>query len=224
MTAAVTVIIASRNEEPRIAASVESAFAAGAAEVLLADGASEDATRAIAASRGATVIECPPMRSRQFNTAAAAASHPALVFLHADTTLPPGAAAAVAAALGGGALFGGFRLRFAESTRGLRFTAFMINLRTSITRCPWGDQAQFIGRETFLSEGGFREIPIMEDYELALRMKRRGRSVLLPRCVTTSGRRFLQGGLVRTTVLNWTIIAAWRLGVGAERLARWYGS
>ena len=56
-----------------------------------------------------------------------------------------------------------------------RFAAAAINFRTRLTRCPWGDQAQFIRRETFLETGGFKEMPLMEDYELAIRMKRRGR-------------------------------------------------
>ena len=68
-----------------------------------------------------------------------------------------------------------FASRFIEPSRKLRFAAALINLRTRLTRCPWGDQAQFIRRETFLEIGGFKEMPLMEDYELAIRMKRRGR-------------------------------------------------
>lgn len=215
-------IIAARNEEARIAAAIDSAFTAGAAEVIVSDGASEDRTREIARQHGARVIEGEAMRSRQFNAGARAATHDALIFLHADTTLPRGAAEAVAVALTR-ADFGGFRIRFAEKTRGLLWTAFVINLRTRLTRAPWGDQAQFIARSRLLADGGFREIPLMEDYDLSVRMKRRrGRTVLLPLTVTTSGRRFLTRGLVRTTLLNWIIIAAWRLGVAPEVLARWY--
>ncbi len=209
----VTVVIAARNEERWIGASIESAFDAGADEVIVADGGSSDRTREIAAGMGATVVECEPMRARQFNRGAEIARGDALVFLHADTTLPPGAAAAVERALER-ADFGGFRIAFAEDTRRLRFAAFMINLRTRITRAPWGDQAQFVRRGT-----RFREIPLMEDYELATRMKRR---VLLPLTAVTSGRRFLAKGLLRTSALNWTIIFAWRLGVSPETLARWY--
>ncbi|MGZ8709319.1 MAG: TIGR04283 family arsenosugar biosynthesis glycosyltransferase, partial [Thermoanaerobaculia bacterium] len=199
---------------------IDSAFAAGAAQVIVADGASEDHTREIAASRGATVLPCEAMRARQFNRGAAAANHETLIFLHADTTLPPGAAPAAAEALARGASFGGFRIQFAEPLRRLRFVAFMVNLRTRITRCPWGDQAQFIAKPRFLADGGFREIPLMEDYELAVRMKRSG--VILPLTVTTSGRRFLEQGVIRTTITNWIIVAAWRLGVRAEVLAKCY--
>ena len=207
-------LIAARDEEQWITAAIRSALAAGANEVIVADGASTDRTRELAAAAGATVLSCEPMRSKQFNRGAAAARHETLIFLHADTMLPPGAADAVR-----GRKFGGFRLRFAEPSRRLRFVAFLANLRTSMTRCPWGDQAQFIPRSDF---DGFLEIPIMEDYELAVRMKRRGGNVLLPLTVTTSGRRFLERGVVRTTILNWMIIIAWRLGVPPDVLARWY--
>ena len=215
MPAPVSVIIAARNEAPRIGAAIDSAFAAGAAEVIVVDGQSSDGTADVAGAHHALVLSCEPMRSRQLNRGAAAATGEWLIFLHADTTLPPSATAAVADA---NVPFGGFRLQFAEP--GLRFVAFMINLRSRLTRCPWGDQAQFIRRTAF---DRFREIPLMEDYELAIRMKRRGPTQLLPLTVTTSGRRFLRGGVLRTALLNWAIVVCWRLGVDERTLARWYG-
>jgi hypothetical protein len=113
-------------------------------------------------------------------------------------------------------------MAFAEPARKLRVAAALINLRTRLTRCPWGDQAQFIRREVFLGGGGFRVMPLMEDYELATRMKRGGRSVLLPLTVTTSGRRFLRKGLLRTAMLNWRIVARFRRGDDPQELARSY--
>ena len=219
---AVTVIIPTLNEEDWIAGAVTSAFAAGAAEVIVADGGSTDRTARLATSAGARMLLSEPMRARQLNLGADAASHETLVFLHADSRLPAGAAAEVEDALMNGADFGGFRIAFAEPSRRLRLAAAMINLRTSITRCPWGDQAQFIRRETFLKAGGFLEMPLMEDYELAMRMKRHGRSVLLPMTVTTSGRRFLRKGLLRTAAHNWRTIIRYRLGADIDALARGY--
>lgn len=216
----VSVIIPTLDEAERIGATIGSAFAAGAAEVIVCDGGSSDETTAIAQKHGARVIEGERMRARQLNRGAEAASGDALIFLHADTRLPDGACAAVAQALETHA-FGGFRLRFAERTPALVWTALAVNARTRLSRCPWGDQAQFIRRDDFLRDGGYRELPIMEDYELAVRMKRRG-SVVLPLHVTTSGRRFLRKGVVRTTALNWWIVFNYRRGVDAETLARWY--
>jgi len=217
----VSVIIPTLNEEEWIADAVESAFAAGANEVIVADGGSDDRTTRKATAAGARVLLTERMRAKQSNLGAHAASRGNLIFLHADTRLLPGAAEAVEHALQH-ADFGGFRIRFLEASRRLTFAAAAINLRTRISRCPWGDQAQFIRRETFLEIGGFKEIPLMEDYELAIRMKRRGLTTILPMTVTTSGRRFLRKGLVRTAAHNWQTVIRYRLGANIDDLARSY--
>ena len=205
------------------AGAVASAFRAGASEVIVADAGSTDRTTALAAEEGAKVLPCSGPRARQLNEAAKIATNDALIFLHADTQLPEGAARAVVEALAEGAVvFGGFRIAFLEPDRSLRTVASMINFRTGLTRCPWGDQAQFMRREIFLRMGGFREIPLMEDYDLALRMKRQGRTVILPEVVSTSGRRFLNKGVLRTAAINWSIIIRFRLGADPEKLAAWY--
>lgn len=219
MAASVSVIIPALNEAARIGEAIDSAFAAGAAEVLVADGGSADATRDVAVAHGARLVTGERMRARQCNRAAEEATGECLLFLHADTHLPAGACDAAADALAGGYDFGGFRLRFAERSWKLRLAETMINLRTRLTRQPWGDQAQFLRRDDFLRSGAFREMPILEDYELATRMRRR---VLLPMYVTTSGRRFLEKGVVRTVVINWRVIVAWKLGADPETLAALY--
>ncbi|HEX3577392.1 MAG TPA: TIGR04283 family arsenosugar biosynthesis glycosyltransferase [Thermoanaerobaculia bacterium] len=217
----VSVIIPTLNEQDWIAGAVESAFAAGANEVIVADGGSDDRTTRHATAAGARVLLTDRMRAKQSNLGAQAATHDTLIFLHADTRLPAGAADAVEETLKH-ADFGGFRIRFIEPSRRLAFAAAAINLRTRISRCPWGDQAQFIRRETFLGIGGFKELPLMEDYELAIRMKRRGLTTILPMTVTTSGRRFLRKGLVRTAVHNWRTVFAYRMGADIDDLARSY--
>jgi rSAM/selenodomain-associated transferase 2 len=216
----VTVVIPSLNEAAHIAAAIDAARAAGAAEILVADGGSSDGTVALAEERGARVLTGECLRAAQLNRGLEAASHEVVMFVHADTLLPPGAADAAERALHDGAVFGGFRVEFLEP--GLEGVARLINARTKLTRQPWGDQAQFARRETLLWMGGYPPFPIMEDYELARRMKRLGPIALLPLTVRTSGRRFLAKGVFATSVLNWAIIVAYHLGVGPERLARWY--
>jgi rSAM/selenodomain-associated transferase 2 len=217
----VSVIIPTLNEEEWIAGAVESAFAAGANEVIVADGGSDDRTTRKATAAGARVLLTERMRAKQSNLGAHAATHHTLIFLHADTRLPGGAADAVDDALQH-ADFGGFRISFIEPSRKLALAATLINVRTRLTRCPWGDQAQFIRRDTFLKVGGFKELPLMEDYELAMRMKRRGLTTILPLTVSTSGRRFLRKGVVRTAARNWRTVIAYRLGADVDDLARSY--
>lgn len=218
MTAPVTVIIPTLNEEDWVAGAIDSAFAAGAAEVIVADGASVDRTPRIARAHGARLLLAERPRARQLNTAAQAAANETLIVLHADTRLPAGACTAAAEALEA-VDFGGFRISFIETSARLRAVAMLINLRTALTRAPWGDQAQFIRREVLLRGGGFREMPFMEDYELAVRM-RPGR--ILPLSVQTSGRRFLRLGMVRTAVVNWRIIFKYRRGADPAELVGLY--
>ena len=213
----VTAVIPALNEAERIGATIDAARAAGVAEIIVADGGSTDGTVAIAMKHGARVIAGECVRAKQLNRGAAEATGDALIFLHADTLLPAGAADAVIATLDHHD-FGGFRVEFLEPGFRLRFVAFMINARTRITRAPWGDQAQFFRRDVF---PGYPELPLMEDYVLARAMKR---ATILPLKVRTSGRRFLARGVIRTSALNWFIIAAYHLGVSPERLARWYRS
>jgi rSAM/selenodomain-associated transferase 2 len=210
----VSVIVPALNEEAHIGATIDAAFAAGAAEVLVCDGGSSDATASIARARGARVISGKRHRARQLNRGAAEASCEWLLFVHADTLLPPGACEAI---IRSNADFGGFFIDFVEPGWRLRYVAFMVNLRTRLTRAPWGDQGHFARRAAF---PGYPDFPIMEDYEIARRM--RGRAAILPMRVRTSGRRFLQKGVIRTSVVNWTIVIAYHCGVSPERLARWY--
>ena len=217
-----SVIIPTLNEVSRVGAAIHSAFAAGASEVLVSDGGSTDDTAEVARELGARVITGVTMRARQLNRAAAEATGELLLFLHADTLLPRDGLDAAAAALRGGAVFGGFRLRFLEAGFRMRYVETMVNLRTRITRAPWGDQAQFTTAEALNRAGGYPDFPLMEDYELARRMKRLGPTVVLPLFVETSGRRFLEKGVMRTSIMNWTIVAAYHAGVSPERLAAWY--
>ncbi len=215
---AVSAIIPALNEATHLGAAIDAARAAGVAEVIVTDGGSSDETVAVARSRGALVITGESLRAAQINRGIEAASHETVVVVHADTLLPAGAAAAIEQALGSGAVFGGFHVRFIEGGARLAYVAFMINARTRLTGKPWGDQAQFGRRDTLR----YPAFPIMEDYELARRMKRAGRVATLPLTVSTSGRRFLARGVIRTAALNWAIVLAYHCGVSPERLARWY--
>lgn len=210
----VSVIIPTLNEEAHLGATIDAAFAAGAAEVIVSDGGSSDATLTVARSHGARVIAGERRRARQLNRGAEEASGEWLLFVHADTLLPAGACEAVVRSR---ADFGGFFIDFVEPGWRLRYVAFMVNARTRLTRAPWGDQGHFARRSAF---PGYPDFPLMEDYELARRMRKR--AAILPLQVRTSGRRFLKKGVFRTSVINWTVVIAYHLGVSPERLARWY--
>ena len=62
----------------------------------------------------------------------------------------------------------------------------------------------------------------MEDFDLVRRLARSGKIVISSLAAPTSGRRWKRLGLVRTTLLNWTIVLAYGCGVSPVRLAEWY--
>lgn len=217
----VAILIPSLDEEENLRRNLPSALAT-ADEVVVTDGGSRDASPDVAHALGARVVTGPPGRGAQLNRAAAAATADVLLFLHADTVLPPGGVEAVRRAVAGGARGGGFLVRFDHPTPVYRFGAGAINLRTRLTRTPLGDQAQFVARHVFEELGGYRDWPILEDLDLARRLKRSGPVTLLPHRVTTSARRFRAAGPVRTVAVNWLIWTLYAIGVSPHRLARLY--
>jgi rSAM/selenodomain-associated transferase 2 len=192
-------------------------------QVVVSDGGSADGTVEIARRLGALVVAGPPGRGGQLNRGAAAADGDLLLFLHADTALPADAGASIRGAVAGGAVGGGFRVRFEAGGPTLRLGARLINLRTRWTHCPLGDQAQFVTRRAFQALGGFHDWPILEDLDFARRLKRLGPVALLDAEVTTSARRFVDGGWPRTVATNWLIWSLYFLGVPPQWLARLYG-
>jgi hypothetical protein len=87
---------------------------------------------------------------------------------------------------------------------------------------PYGDQAIFMSVATFRDLGGFKEIPIMEDFELIRRLQGLGRIEILDTPVVTSARRWIDRGVLQTTLINQAIVAGYLAGVSPTTLASWY--
>jgi rSAM/selenodomain-associated transferase 2 len=193
--------------------------------VVVADGGSGDRTVAAARDGGATVVESAPGRGRQLNRGARAAIERGaeiLLFVHADTVLPEVARQRVDDAVAGGAVGGGFEVRFDDPRRIFAVGSRIVNLRTRLLRAPLGDQAQFVTRDAFLSLDGYREWPILEDLDFMRRLRRRGPIAVLRPPAITAARRFVERGIARTIVTNWSIWGLYLLGVDPARLARLY--
>ena len=220
---ALSVIIPALNEAGQITRTVSALSKTAAAELIVVDGGSSDATAAIAAAAGARVLRSQPPRAVQMNAGAAAACGDILVFLHADTRLPDDVAHQVTSTLAApGVCAGAFHLHIDATAPGLRLIERAANWRAHFLQLPYGDQALFMPMGTFWELAGFRPLAIMEDFEMVRRLKRRGRVALAPGCAATSARRWQQQGVLKTWILNQWLIAAYHLGVPTDRLARWY--
>jgi GT2 family glycosyltransferase len=156
------------------------------------------------------------------NAGARVALGEALVFLHADTRLPDGAYAELGRALADPDMLGGnFALRFDGGDRFSRVLGawYALQRRAGVY---YGDSVIWLRRGTFDRLGGFRVLPIMEDYDLVRRLERAGRTACLRGPAVTSARRWKRLGLPRT-IASWVLIR-WLFIAGAPpaRLARLY--
>jgi uncharacterized protein len=211
------------NEAAHIAATLDRARKGSPHEIVVVDGGSADATFVVAKGSGATVIHSKPGRARQMNAGAARATGNVLLFLHADTLLPDNWKHVVHETLGRpGVVAGSFGFRIAEAFTGRWLVERTTNLRSRWLQNPYGDQAQFMPRALFEELGGFADLPIMEDYEMNQRLRRRGRLATSSAAAITSGRRWKKLGLIRTTLINKIVITGFHLGVCPHKLVRFY--
>ena len=222
--ATISIIVPTLNEASHIGRTLERARSGAPAEVIVVDGESTDGTADLARSHGARVIVHPPGRARQMNAGAAEATGDILLFVHADTLLPEGFGEHVRRVLSApGVAAGAFEFSVDSHPSGMRQIERLANWRSKKLQMPYGDQALFLEASTFHRAGGFPEMPIMEDFEFVRRLRRQGRIATAPAPAVSSARRWVERGVLRTSLLNQVIIVAYLLGVSPERLARWYG-
>ena len=191
-------------------------------ETIVSDGGSNDATVEIA-SRFAKVVRSNPGRGTQMNFGAKAATSDILLFLHVDTILPDQWRERILSSMANEGVVGGaFSLSIDSDRLSHRIIAATANLRSRLTKLPYGDQGIFVKRSVFEKIGGFKDIPIMEDVDLMRRLKKSGKIVILDDKVKTSARRWEKEGIVYTTIRNWLLLTLYYMGVTPERLCKLY--
>jgi rSAM/selenodomain-associated transferase 2 len=176
-------------------------------EIILADGGSTDDTLKVAARfPHVQILTSPRGRGFQMNAGALASRGELLVFLHADTRIGP----AHLDTLRGLAIdpkfaAGAFVFSLTPDLPALRIIAWGVNRRCRLLGLPYGDQALTVRRSLFFQLGGYAHRR-PEDLDFVLRLKRQSHLRLLEPPITTSGRRWLQEGYVKSTIKNWLFL------------------
>ena len=218
-----SVIIPTLNEAAVLAATLDRAMQGNGIEIIVVDGGSDDTTQEIAAGKRVKFAKVQGGRAAQLNVGARLANGRHLLFLHADTLLPEGYALAVRDLLNNPTVAAGaFKFRTDGSGIRMRFLEWATNVRSSLFGWPYGDQGIFLEKRIFAELGGFRDLPIMEDFDLVRRLRRRGRVIVGPDSIVTSVRRWQSLGIMRTMLRNQLMIMGYYAGVAPERLASFY--
>ncbi len=217
-----SIVIPALNEEGLLGRTLAS-ISSLAHEIIVVDGGSNDRTLEIARQYTPHALSSERGRGTQQHSGACHTQGDALLFLHADTTLPEDFKEMALEILSDPKVaFGAFRLSIFPPTPTLNLVAHLANLRSRILKMPYGDQALFMRRKDYFRVGGFKDLPIMEDVDLVRRLNGIGRFKLAQGKVTTSARRWEKERLIRTTLRNWSFMIRYFLGAKPEDLHRSY--
>ena len=218
----ISVIIPTLNEESCIQETLEALLAAaGDFEVIVVDGQSDDSTASIA-SRYCQTITSTRGRAPQMNRGAQAARGETLLFLHADVAFPRSGCRSLEKAMEDHRVVGGnFDLIFEGDTAAPRIFTWINRWRRPFG-IFYGDSGIFVRREIFDELRGYRPLPLMEDYDFARRLVKRGKTAFVRDPLIVSSRRWEEHGLLRTMSLWFFLHTFYLAGVPARHLAPFY--
>lgn len=217
----ISVVIPTLNEASHIEKTLQSVIKQeGNCELYVVDGGSTDNTVAIA-KRYTTIINSKRGRAIQMNTGARLCKGDILLFLHADTLLPDNGFREIRKRMNDTTVAGGsFYIAFDADNFILRGVSFIT--RFNFRLFHFGDQGIFVRRDVFQKLHGYKEIPIMEDYDFYKKLRKQGKVVLIRMPVISSARRFIKKGVIRQLLINKFVVLAYWAGVDVQTIKRFY--
>lgn len=169
-------------------------------EVIFCDGGSSDKTIDLI-DDSYKVLNSPKGRANQMNYGAKFAKGDILFFLHCDSQIEDNLIVKIQEAIENECEVGCLSLVFDSEILWMKICAFMSNLRVKIRKIAFGDQGIFIKKDLFEKLGGMPNLPIMEDFEFSLRL-RKNKYVIkqIDSKIITSARRFTDKGVLKTMI------------------------
>ena len=173
-------------------------------EILVIDSTSTDKTKDIALINGARFYKINKNnRGLQLNHGAKKAKGEWLLFIHADSRLKFNWSRKVLDISKRDSNFiYYFNFKVNNKSFTYRFLEFFVNLRCFLFKTPYGDQGLLISKENFKTYGGYKTIPLMEDFDFISRINKRNlRSLKIP--IFTSSRKWDEVNFVLQSLKNW---------------------
>ncbi len=171
-------------------------------EVIVSDGGSLDRTVPVAKQWGATLVHSARGRGTQICAGIEKAKGDILFLVHADMSFEQNCLEQIIDAVNRtGKSAGAVGSTFDRNNLFLRFITILNNIRTRIVGIIFSDQGIFVRRDQLKSLGGFPHMPIMEDIEFSIRLKRQEHPIFLGGGIRVSNRRWKERSKWKHTLL-----------------------
>ena len=193
-------------------------------DIIVVDGASSDDSCATARQyQTVKLLMCERGRGRQISQGIAHASGEYIWILHADSSIPDGALGQIRRMLiDNNTVLGCFRLRYNVENNLLKSFAWLSRFDSPLT--TFGDQGFFFRRQDIPKPEALNAWPLLEDVELRriLLRRKKGKVRKSSLALTTSARRFVHRGILKTQLMNGWILLRYYCGMDPRKLFREY--
>ena len=192
-------------------------------EILIIDSTSKDKTQDIALINGIRFYKINRNnRGLQLNYGAKKARGEWLLFMHADSRLKFNWSRKIIDILKRDSnLIYYFNFKVNNKSFTYRFLEFFVNLRCFLFKNPYGDQGLLISKENFKAHGGYKKIPLMEDFDFISRINKKNlRSLKTP--IFTSSRKWDEVNFVWQSLRNLYLRRLMRKGHSINEIYKKY--
>lgn len=219
----VSIIIPIYNEEKNIRKLQDNlSILKGDFEVIFCDGGSSDRTTDLI-DDCYTLLNSPKGRANQMNYGSKYANGDILFFLHCDSIIEDDIILKIQQTIDNGWDVGCLKIEFDNPIIWMKICGHMSNLRASMRKIVFGDQGIFVKKEVFYELGGMPSLPIMEDFEFSLRVKKRKYLIKqIDSKIITSSRRYMERGIFYTMYQMKKLQIQYLCGKDIEKISKEY--
>lgn len=194
-----SIIIPTLNEEKIISKTIKNLNSLqGDFEVVFSDGGSEDTTLSYINNKKYIIINSEKGRANQLNEGVKKSIGDILIFLHCDSILEEDVLVKIEEKIKQGYKTGCLKIKFDSKRLLMKCCGFFSNLRVKTRGIMFGDQGIFMTRNVYKEIGGVPVMPIMEDYQLSINIKKMYKICQVNSKIITSARRFEKQGIIKT--------------------------